>query len=80
MKPGHHEALRRAIGRRKESDGTNAAPDLEVAYMRILCAVRTGSGVRLTAEEVWALVNLDSAISLAAENIESELLNQDDKS
>jgi hypothetical protein len=68
------EALRRAKGHVKPD---HYSGDLEVAYMRLLIAYRSRSGVRLSADEVRALFTLDHAIGLAAENIEQDLLDQE---
>ena len=75
METNPTSSARKALAAAKavpESD--SYARELATAYMRILLAFRTRAGVRLTADEVQALVLLDSAINLAAENIEAEFV------
>lgn len=69
------KALRLAIEKRDgDPEFVHGNDVLAVAYMRLLVARRTRSGVRLSSEEVEALFELDSAIILAAENIEAEFV------
>jgi hypothetical protein len=70
--PGAPEALRRAIARRDPNSDTYHG-DQEVAFLRLLVAHRSKSGVRLTKEEVQGLF-CDHATATAAENMEADLL------
>lgn len=73
------QALRTAQASVRSQDSVTLYDILPVAYMRLLVAYRTGGGVRLSADEVSALLTLDSAMMTAADHIEDGLLQSEDE-
>ena len=65
--------LRKALRRQQQKDPDHGAYPLAVVWLRLALAEENGAGVRLSADEVEALMTLDAA-SAAAEEIASDLL------